>query len=139
VERSGGRLGFRCYDLVSELGVRKSQLQRIDKDRMEATGHVNKTLPVGAFGSKPVCLLEPINGAVLLADDVVTFVLLGWTACGLAMLLQTLWLSAWKKVLGRSGAYGSVTLVLRLVGQVVGCGLGGLGVLGVAWGVARVA
>jgi hypothetical protein len=82
--RNGGRLPFECYQLVTGLGMKRPNILSRHSDDTQTIGVVNSRILMKLFNSKTVCSLAPLNGAVLLADDFVTLVLLGVTACGLA-------------------------------------------------------
>ncbi|KAF2684863.1 hypothetical protein K458DRAFT_417718 [Lentithecium fluviatile CBS 122367] len=101
-------------------------------------------VPPAFWHPRSVCLLQPINGGVFLAEEFEMLALLGVAGTAVASAVRWVWVWVWMKLGAlndRRGSRGGFLRMLRVLVAVVGTVgswfLGPGAVIGVAWKVAK--
>lgn len=135
--RLGNTLEFECYELKTQM----LQSESNGSTKSPGDGFVPSSLTIpdtfrAPGGSSNTCVLTPLNPATLLAESFITLLMIGVICCGLAFVLQGVYLRLFGACLLKSGAYGTRTLVIRVTSQIC-CTFVSVGVVvGVAWAIA---
>ncbi|KAF2003515.1 hypothetical protein P154DRAFT_573114 [Amniculicola lignicola CBS 123094] len=150
------KLAFDCYELKAQvLHTLQQMASAANSDSGSESepnfnssvmsflpSNLNETLPsdieippqylLNGRPNSTVCILTPLVVDTVLFDSFQGRLLVGVMCCGVANLAYTIIMMSMGRVLRKSGAYGTKTLVVRVGGELAAAAIGSVSVMGLA-------